>query len=49
MAKDVVNPPSLGICTGSLITANPVLKFVGLKEEAMEKLNSPCSAVGQSK
>ena len=46
MPKDVVNPPSLGICTESLVTANPVLKFVGLTEEAVEKLNSLYSAVG---
>lgn len=46
MPKDVVNPPSLGICTESLVTANPVLKLVGLTEAAVERLNSQCSAVG---
>lgn len=37
MPKDVLNPPSPGICIESSVTAKPDFKFVGFTEELVEK------------
>lgn len=44
MPKDVVNPPSPGICIESSVTDKPVFKIVDLIE-SVEKLNIPSSAI----
>lgn len=44
MPKDVVNPPSPGICIERSVTAKPVFKFVDLIE-SVEKLKIPSSAI----